>query len=431
MSAISSLQLDQNEYLELLRKFIGHSEKLQNNPPTKIPQEDLIADAAIEYLQDVTEPKGPLKVKKFTYVQGRSNLMITLPATNPTKEVLSFVGAHMDVVPANKDEWTRNPFELQQEGDKLFGRGVTDCLGHVAMLAHFMKKLALLKAPLKANVVVVFIASEEGGGPGVGVDMLVQHGELDFLKNGPFYWVDSADFGPTMATAGMVQWELTATGKLFHSGFPDKAINPITLGTQAIAYIQKRFYETFPKGPKDFQYNFANGSTLKPTQIKCPVGSLNQIPLTCTISGDIRMNPFHDPKDVMPAVERFVAEINEDPNGKLEHWGYESYELKDEKRLGTVSLKWLSEPARGVAVDITSKGYQALEAAIQAVHPEAKAFSITGTLPLVGDLKDEGFDIQICGFGMMSAYHAVNECALLSHLAKGFEVCARLVGFFN
>lgn len=423
--------MDQEEYLALLRIFIGHSAKLQNNPPVKIPQEDLICDATIEYLKDVTEPIGPLKVRKFTYVEGRSNLMILLPASNPTKEVVSFVGAHMDVVPANIEEWTRNPFELQIEGDKLFGRGVTDCLGHVAMLAHLMKKVALAKTPVKTNVVVVFIASEEGGGPGTGVDMMVKHGELDFLKNGPFYWVDSANFGPTMATAGMIQWELTATGKLFHSGFPDKAINPITMGTQAIEYIQKRFYQTFPKSDKDTLYKFANGSTMKPTQIKCPVGSLNQIPLTCTICGDIRLNPFYDFKDVLPAVERFVAEINEDPNGKLDHWGYESYELKEEKRVGTVALKWVSEPARGVAVDLLSKGYLALEKAIQTVHPEAKAFSITGTLPLVGELKEEGFDLQICGFGDLAAYHAVNEYALLSHLSKGFEICAHILGSFN
>ena len=34
--------------------------------------------------------------------------------------------------------------------------------------------------------------------PGVGVDMLVKDGKLDHLKNGPIYWVDSADVNPCM-----------------------------------------------------------------------------------------------------------------------------------------------------------------------------------------------------------------------------------------
>ena len=34
--------------------------------------------------------------------------------------------------------------------------------------------------------------------PGVGVDMLMKDGKLDHLKNGPIYWVDSADINPCM-----------------------------------------------------------------------------------------------------------------------------------------------------------------------------------------------------------------------------------------
>jgi acetylornithine deacetylase len=298
------------------------------------------------------------------------------------------------------------------------------------MLCHLLKRLASERAQLSCNVVAVFIASEEGGGLGVGVDMLVKHGELDFLKNGPFYWVDSANFGPTMATAGMIQWEMTVTGKLFHSGFPDKAINPITFGTQAIAQIQRKFYDAFPATEREREYKFATGSSMKPTQIKCPAGSINQIPLTCTISGDVRLTPFTDGHAVVAAIERYVAEINENPN-QVAHWGYESYVLSEEKKQANISWKWLNEPTRGVAVNLQSRGYKALEEAIMSVHPEAKPFSLTGTLPLVADLKDEGFDVQICGFGDMAVYHAINEYALLSSMGKGFQVCAKLVDCFN
>ncbi|MEC8003333.1 MAG: M20/M25/M40 family metallo-hydrolase, partial [Pseudomonadota bacterium] len=34
--------------------------------------------------------------------------------------------SHMDVVPAEADEWVRNPFELQQDETFYFGRGVLD-----------------------------------------------------------------------------------------------------------------------------------------------------------------------------------------------------------------------------------------------------------------------------------------------------------------
>ena len=41
--------------------------------------------------------------------------------------------------------------------------------------------------------------SEESSAiPGVGVEKLVEVGKLDFLKNGPLFWVDSADSQPCM-----------------------------------------------------------------------------------------------------------------------------------------------------------------------------------------------------------------------------------------
>ena len=61
-------------------------------------------------------------------MQGRSNLIIKYPGT--TDEVCSFVGSHLDVVPADPNGWERDPFQLTVEGRTLYGRGTTDCLGH-------------------------------------------------------------------------------------------------------------------------------------------------------------------------------------------------------------------------------------------------------------------------------------------------------------
>lgn len=66
-----------------------------------------------------------------------------------------------DVVTANPDSWSFDPFTLTREGDKLLGRGVTDCLGHVALLTELFRQLAVHKPPLKATVMGVFIANEE------------------------------------------------------------------------------------------------------------------------------------------------------------------------------------------------------------------------------------------------------------------------------
>jgi len=58
---------------------------------------------------------------------------------------------------------------------------------------------------------------------------------------------------------------------------------------------------------------------------------------------------------------------------------------------------------------------------------ECTPFSLTGTLPIIAELRDEGFDVQVTGFGRMEAYHAVDEFAKLSELAQGYRVIFRII----
>jgi acetylornithine deacetylase len=81
------------------------------------------------------------------------------------------------------------------------------------------------------------------------------------------------------------------TGKLFHSGLPHKGINAIEMAMDVTSYIQNRFIADFDRHPLEEDYNFATQSTMKPTQIKCAPGAINQLPVDCTVEGDIRLAP--------------------------------------------------------------------------------------------------------------------------------------------
>jgi len=50
----------------------------------------------------------------------------------------------------------------------------------------------------------------------------------------------------TTGTASAMIWKMKFKGRLFHSGLPHKGINSIELASEAMAYIQRRFYEDFP-----------------------------------------------------------------------------------------------------------------------------------------------------------------------------------------
>ena len=427
--------MDEDRYINLLGNLIGEAKHLQNNPAQGlIPKEDLAADHVLNLLNPYSqELGGPLKIEKVSFVEGRSNLILTYPGT--TNKIVSFVGSHMDVVPANPAGWDRDPFKMVREGDLLYGRGTTDCLGHVALLTEFLLLLCKAKPVLTNTVVVVFIANEENGTfKGIGIDQLDKEGYMDNLKAGPLFWIDAADSQPCIGTAGNAQWQLKVKGKLFHSGLPHKGINSIEMAMDSINYIQQKFYAEFPRVPQEVDYNYATSSTMKPCQISCTPGALNQLPPETTVEGDLRLTPFYDIHRVTKAISGYAAEINADPSVlyPMGHHGKASrYVLPDENKQGILEFKWLGEGENGIACRLDSPGNKALKDATLAILGEAKPYSIGGSLPLVRELQDNGYDVQISGYGFSNRYHADNEAVSLTHMKKALKIVAKVLSILE
>lgn len=422
-------ELDRDSYVSLLTKVVGEARHVQNNPPDLIPKEDRVARHVLDALLPLstTTGGGPLIVSHVVYAEGRGNVIVEYPGSAPGK-ILSFVGCHMDVVTANPTDWDFDPFSLSVDGDKLRGRGTTDCLGHVALVTELMRRLGQTRPELKNTVVAVFIANEENSSVlGIGVDALVKDGLLDKLKAGPLFWIDTADKQPCIGTGGMIAWRLRATGKLFHSGLAHKAVNPLELAMEALKEIQSRFYRDFPPHPKEEVYGFATPSTMKPTQWSYPGGGVNQIPAECTISGDVRLTPFYSTTDVVKKLQEYVDDINANIE-KLDSRGPVSkYVLPDENLRGRLTITFDESVMSGVACNLDSRGFHVLCKATEEVVGYVKPYSITGSLPLIRELQDEGFDVQTSGYGIMATYHARNEYCLFSDMCQGFRVFVSII----
>lgn len=433
-----SQSLDKSLFVERLRKLIAESKYLQNNPRLGIhPEEKRAAAIVMKELEPFsTKSGGPLVIEELEYKPGRSNLKITYPGSG--KETVAFVGSHFDVVPADPETWSKDPFQLTVEGDNLYGRGTTDCLGHVALLTGFLRELGQAKPKVKRSIVVLFIAGEEGGEKDLGVDAVVNKGKLDEIKGGPVYWVDCSDSQPCCGTAGALSWSLKCKGRLFHSGFPNKGINSIELANEAMAVLQDRFYYDFPQLPQEEAYQFATGSHMKPTQIECAKGSFNQICPETTVHGDIRLSPFYEVEDVVQRVEEYVKEFNDDLAEFAGKGPWSKFVLPSdvavqdgELRSGKVELKWMGDMDTfrlyaGIAVKLDSEGHKALVQAFRETNAGVSPFSVNGSLPLVKMMQKSGFDIQMCGFGKMEVYHGVNEYCSLLEMAKAHETILRL-----
>ena len=110
-----------------------------------------------------------------TYLRDRGFVLIRLPDASGEKAgIVATLGpegqgillsAHTDVVPVEGQEWTRAPFALSREKNRVFGRGTTDMKGYVASVLALADRAA--RVPLKEPLRIVLSYDEEIGCIGI------------------------------------------------------------------------------------------------------------------------------------------------------------------------------------------------------------------------------------------------------------------------
>ena len=82
-------------------------------------------------------------------------------------------------------------------------------------------------------------------------------------------------------------------------------------------------------------------------------------------------------------------------------------------------------------MNLDSPAFKHLNAATCDVFGESKPYSVTGGLPLVRDLQEAGFDVQLCGYGHSSVYHGDNEYCSISAMERGFKILCGIINKYN
>jgi acetylornithine deacetylase/succinyl-diaminopimelate desuccinylase-like protein len=428
---MQALALREDRFLDVLRRLIALTPKLQNNPGGgMVPEERLAAQVVLDVLAPHLK-SGFIQVESLASPGNEARPCLVLTVKGTGEGTLGFVGAHFDVVPADEkgEGWEHNPFALWEgPGGVLYGRGVTDCLGHVAVITDLLAQLAERNVRPSRTLKVVFISNEESTDlPGLGLGYVAQQGRLKDLLGQPVYWLDSANFGPNVGTGGNAIWELKVTGVGGHSGMPQNCVNALELAMAASLELARWFHARYPATEDEKKWGFLSSSSLKATVVEGANTKETKIPADLTLRGDIRVTPFYDLKEVMQSVEAFVRDLD----ARLERdevlAGFPRTRTAAGKR-GSLAFRFQGAGTEGIACRLDSPGLQALKDAIQHVRGVAPTpFSLTGSLPLVRDLQRQGCDVQITGFGDMAYYHAPNEQARLEDFRQGFTILRELL----
>ena len=178
------------------------------------------------------------------------------------------ISAHMDVVDAMRDDWTRDPFTLIEEDGYFFGRGTgDDKLGMTAVVAAFLRLKSEGWVPGR-DLIIAFSGDEETGMETTKalVNKYRHLTDSEFVLNAdsggatiPEEGGRPSSFSMQAAEKTYVTWEITARNPGGHSSRPRKD-NAIYDLANAITAIQG--YE-FPVNHNDLTLEFFRGTGLK------------------------------------------------------------------------------------------------------------------------------------------------------------------------
>ena len=98
----------------------------------------------------------------FESAPNRCNVIARLPGRDSTRSGL-VVHGHIDVVPANADDWSVDPFAAEIRDGMIWGRGAVDMKNMDAMILAIVRKWARTGYKPPRDIVLAFFADEEAG----------------------------------------------------------------------------------------------------------------------------------------------------------------------------------------------------------------------------------------------------------------------------
>ena len=199
--------------------------------------------ACAQYVVDSLHEVG-IAAKIYESAPNRCNVIARIPGRDSSRGGL-VVHGHLDVVPANADEWSVDPFAAEIRDEMIWGRGAVDMKNMDAMILAVVRDWARTGYQPERDIVLAFFADEEAGSSYGSRFMTSTHPEVfkgcteAISEVGGFsvtvtggkrlYFIESAQKG--------IHWmKLTARGRAGHGSMINTE-NPLTTITEAVAKL--------------------------------------------------------------------------------------------------------------------------------------------------------------------------------------------------
>ncbi|MFE3035682.1 M20/M25/M40 family metallo-hydrolase [Streptomyces canus] len=374
---------------------------------------------------------------------GRASTVARIAGEDPSRPALLIHG-HLDVVPANAQDWTHDPFSGEVADGCVWGRGAVDMKDMDAMtLAVVRDRLRSGRRPPR-DIVLAFLADEEAGGT-FGARHLVDHhpelfegvteaisevGGFSFTVNEQrrLYLIQTAE-------KGMHWMKLTVAGTAGHGSMIHRD-NAITELSEAVARLGRhRFPVRVTKTTRAFldELGDALGTELDPEDMEGTLARLGGIAKLIGATLSNTANPTQ--LGAGYKVNVIPGEATAHVDGRFLP-GFEEEFLADlDKILGPKVRREDVHSDKAVETTFDGALVDAMQSALVAEDPAAKAIPYM----LSGGTDAKSFDeLGIRGFGFAplklppeldfaGMFHGVDERVPVDGLKFGVRVLDRFI----
>ena len=339
--AVFGVAADDNRPLgDRTRQYLADLVRLDTaNPPGN---ETRVAD----YLKQVADSHGIACLLRGSDPR-RQNFIARLKGTGKGRPLLLM--AHSDVVPADRSQWTVDPFSAEIRNGFIYGRGTVDDKSLLAAELAVMIEIKRRNIKLGRDLILLAEADEEGAW--TGIEWMIQHefkeidaefalnegGAIIETKDGPrVFQIQTLEKIPTRVT-------LTAKGTASDGATPRNE-NPVVHLAQALAKLAaadepvrlnqttRRYFRDLAKLPeyawlepirrrlddpaaaqaaanqlraRDLELDALLHTTIVPTLLRAG-DKVNVIPNNATALLDVRRMPSETREEVMVRIRQIV-----------------------------------------------------------------------------------------------------------------------------
>ncbi|EDY59524.1 MULTISPECIES: M20/M25/M40 family metallo-hydrolase [Streptomyces] len=426
----------EDEVVDLCRELIRFD--TSNYGDHSGPGERKAAEWVAEKLAEVG-----LDPQIFESHPGRASTVARIAGEDPSRPALLIHG-HLDVVPANAQDWTHDPFSGEVADGCVWGRGAVDMKDMDAMtLAVVRDRLRSGRRPPR-DIVLAFLADEEAGGK-FGARHLVDHhpdlfegvteaisevGGFSFTVNEQrrLYLIQTAE-------KGMHWMKLTVAGTAGHGSMIHRD-NAITELSEAVARLGRhKFPVRVTKTTRAFldELGDALGTELDPEDMEGTLARLGGIAKLIGATLSNTANPTQ--LGAGYKVNVIPGEATAHVDGRFLP-GFEEEFLADlDKILGPKVRREDVHSDKAVETTFDGALVDAMQSALVAEDPAAKAIPYM----LSGGTDAKSFDeLGIRGFGFAplklppeldfaGMFHGVDERVPVDGLKFGVRVLDRFI----